>query len=92
MKPHRFDPLSFLLGAVLMVFSVTYLVATEGQIVSGSRLWPATIILVGLTLAAWGAVASFRRKDGAVREGAEPAASVEPLEETPEPPEDGFTS
>jgi len=61
MKPHRFDPLSFSMGAVLLVFAVTYLVAGKGDVVSFERLWPATIILVGLTLAAWGLTASVRR-------------------------------
>jgi hypothetical protein len=78
MKPHRFDPLSFLLGAILMVFAVTYLMATDGEIVSGSKLWPATVILVGVTLAAWGAVASFRRKDVGPSAPTMPAAAPDP--------------
>jgi hypothetical protein len=86
MKPHRFDPLSFLLGAVLMVFAVTYMVATDGHVVSGVRLWPATVIVVGLTLAAWGAVASFRRKGAAVPTPPAAAPELDPTGDEPPDP------
>ena len=81
MKPHRFDPLSFSMGAVLLVFAVTYLVVGKGDVVSFERLWPATIILVGLTLAAWGLTVSVRRNRTEPEIGSLPPA--EPAHDQP---------
>jgi hypothetical protein len=71
MKRYSFDPFSFLFGACFLTIGVSFLLSPSGpRVATPLRLWPAAVLLVGLTLSAW-AVAR------AVRPGAPAAATSE---------------
>jgi hypothetical protein len=61
MKRHRFDPLSFLFGVVFLLVGVTFLFGGGLDQVKPSAFWPATMVVVGLTLAAWVVATALRR-------------------------------
>jgi hypothetical protein len=53
MKRHRFDPLSFLLGALLLVIGLPFLLSGDFPVIRPSRIWPLALIGVGLVLGSW---------------------------------------
>jgi hypothetical protein len=59
-KRHRFDPLSFLFGALFLAVGLMFLLSGEFPEIRPSRIWPAAMIAVGLTLGSW-ALATARR-------------------------------
>jgi hypothetical protein len=76
MKRHRFDPFSFLFGAVFLTVGLT--VATGGSGVDAVRpfrAWPAAVILTGLVLVLWTVSRVVRSGAGEV---AEPVAEGVP--------------
>jgi hypothetical protein len=60
-KRHRFDPLSFLFGIVLLVVSLTFLLSGHFPAIRPSRIWPLALIAVGVTLAIWAIATATRR-------------------------------
>lgn len=71
MKRHRFDPFSFLFGAVFLGVALAFLFGEPGEgSVRPTRLWPAAVAVIGLTLVVWAASRAFRPgslgTDGAV--------------------------
>jgi hypothetical protein len=54
MKRHRFDPFSFLFGAVFVTIGATFLFGASGSgEVRAVHVWPAAIVVVGLALVFW---------------------------------------
>lgn len=99
MKRHRFDPFSFLFGALFFTVGASALFATGAQAMNPGRLWAIATIAAGGTLVMWvtsRAVADplRRRRDeaavetGSVADGAGPSASAEATEPIPAPPND----
>jgi hypothetical protein len=75
MKRHRFDPFSFLFGALFLTIGLT--VATGGSgvdVVRPFRSWPIAVILTGLVLVLWTA-SRVVRSLGA--EGTDPIVDAE---------------
>ena len=60
MKPHRFDPLSFVAGAAFLALGLAFLVAGADAVEASRWLWP--VLLLGLGAA--GLVSALRRDDG----------------------------
>jgi hypothetical protein len=92
MKRHSFDPFSFLFGAVFLMIGVSFLLSPSGpQAGTPIRLWPAAVVLVGLTLSAWAVARAVRlaapaAATGEVAELGEPAGTgpgPEPEAEAP---------
>jgi len=81
MKRHRFDPLSFLLGAALLVVGLPFLLTGDFPVIRPSRIWPLALIGVGLVLGAWALASVFNRTKAAAP--AETIAELPP--EYPEP-------
>jgi hypothetical protein len=76
MKRHRFDPFSFLFGALFLTIGLT--VATGGSGVDAVRpfrSWPTAVILTGLVLVLWTASRVVRSMGGEEAE----AVAVEPV-------------
>ena len=61
MKRHRFDPLSFLLGAALLVVGLPFLLSGDFPVIRPSRIWPLALIGVGLVLGAWALASVLNR-------------------------------
>ena len=89
MKRHRFDPFSFLFGALFVTVGATFLFgSTRVGDVHPARLWPAALAVVGATLALSAAARLLRLAAEAVPdtdEGAPPPDVA--LESEPEPAE-----
>jgi hypothetical protein len=95
MKRHRFDPFSFLFGAVFLTIGLT--VATGGSGVDAVRpfrSWPTAVILTGMVLVVWtvsrvlrpGAAESLAELDQSGSPDRDPLASdTAELDETPPP-------
>ena len=80
MRRHRFDPLSFLLGAALLVVALPFLLSGDFPVIRPSRIWPLALIGVGLVLGAWALASVLSRT--------KTAAPAEALgERSPEYPE-----
>jgi hypothetical protein len=65
MSRHRFDPFSFLFGALFLTVGLT--VATGGSGVDAVRpfrSWPTAVILTGLVLVVWAASRVLRPEAG----------------------------
>jgi hypothetical protein len=75
-KRHRFDPLSFLLGVALLVVSLTFLLSGDFPTIRPSRIWPLTLIAVGVTLAVWAIATATRRMRPSPTAEAENASAV----------------
>jgi len=75
-KRHRFDPLSFLLGVALFVVSLTFLLSGDFPAIRPSRIWPLTLIAVGVTLAVWAVATATRRMRPSPTAEAEDAEAV----------------
>jgi hypothetical protein len=81
MRRHRFDPLSFLLGAALLVVGLPFLLSGDFPVIRPSRIWPLALIGVGLVLGAWALASVLSRTKTAV-----PAETLgERSSEYPEP-------
>jgi hypothetical protein len=61
MRRHRFDPLSFLLGAALLVAGLPFLLSADFPVIRPSRIWPLALIGVGLVLGAWALASVLNR-------------------------------
>jgi hypothetical protein len=61
MKRHRFDPLSFLLGAAVLVVGLPFLLSGDFPVIRPSRIWPLALIGVGLVLGAWALASVLNR-------------------------------
>jgi hypothetical protein len=76
MKRHRFDPFSFLFGAVFLTVGLTVASGGSGvDAVRPFRAWPTAVVLTGLVLVLW--TVSRVVRSGA-REVAEPVADGVP--------------
>jgi lysylphosphatidylglycerol synthetase-like protein (DUF2156 family) len=63
MKRHRFDPFSFLFGALFVVIGATFVFGSSGpQVARPERMWAAATIVVGASILVW-AVARVVRKE-----------------------------
>ena len=79
MRRHRFDPFSFVFGALFVTVGATFLFGgTRVGDVHPVRLWPAAIAVVGITLAISAAARLLRPAEALDGEGAATAAEVEP--------------
>lgn len=98
MKRHRFDPFSFLFGALFFTVGASAIFANGAQAVNPGRLWAIATIAAGGTLVMWVTTRAVadplrRRRDeaavetGAVADGAGPTA--ETTAPIPAPPSDG---
>jgi hypothetical protein len=75
MRRHRFDPFSFLFGALFLVVGITFLFGRSGvEVARPERLWAAAAVVVGASLALW-AVARVVRKDRSVMVAADGGAT-----------------
>jgi hypothetical protein len=61
MRRHRFDPLSFLLGAALLLAGLPFLLSGDFPVIRPSRIWPLALIGVGLVLGAWALASVLNR-------------------------------
>lgn len=54
MKRHRFDPFSFLFGAVFLTVGSTFLFASNGATAADpAAVWPRAVVIIGSTLVVW---------------------------------------
>lgn len=61
MRRHRFDPFSFLFGAIFLTVGLTLASGASGaEAVRPFRPWPAAVIVMGLVLLAWAATRVLR--------------------------------
>ena len=60
MNRHRFDPASFMFGALFLVVGLTFLTGGRTDLGHPVRLWPVTIVVVGLSLAIWAVSRAIR--------------------------------
>jgi hypothetical protein len=61
MKRHRFDPFSFVFGALFLIVGATFMVGGVGiDAVRPVHLWPATIVVIGSSLAIWAVTRAIR--------------------------------
>ncbi len=82
MKRHRFDPFSFVFGALFLVVGATFLFGGSGLTAARPvRMWPAGSIVVGVTLTVWAVARAIRREPMSIEVDTVPAGDVE-LEET----------
>jgi threonine/homoserine/homoserine lactone efflux protein len=98
MKRHRFDPFSFLVGAIF--FSLGISIAADGgsDALRSSHLWPVVIVVLGGALLAWVAIRIVggdgrRATVAAVPEpplGAEPGRVSGPADRPDDGPDDGW--
>jgi hypothetical protein len=78
-KRHRFDPFSFLFGAVFLTVGGSFLFRPNGATAAHpAALWPLAVVIVGSTLVVWAAArtvqgAQLRAASGeAANEGGDP--------------------
>jgi hypothetical protein len=85
MKRHRFDPFSFLFGAVFLTLGCSFLFGASGATaVRPFRAWPAAVVAVGLVLVAWAVARVLRPESGGPHVSSPPtgdAVSAEPSSE-----------
>jgi hypothetical protein len=63
MKRHRFDPFSFLFGALFLVVGGTFLFGGSGlDVARPARMWAAAAVVVGVSLAAWAVMRVVRKE------------------------------
>ena len=83
MRRHRFDPFSFLFGAVFVTVGATFLFGASGSgNVRAVHVWPAVIVVVGAALALW-AISRVLRPEPVLAGGPDrlaPADATERLE------------
>jgi hypothetical protein len=83
LKRHRFDPFSFLFGAIFLSVTISLLLNGDGATAfRPARLWSASLAIIGVGLAGWAiarAIAQIRSRDrvgddprGGDLDGAEP--------------------
>lgn len=76
MKRHRFDPLSFLFGALFLVVGGTFLFGGSGlEVARPERMWATATVVVGVSLAAWAMARAIRREPSATVAGSPGALS-----------------
>jgi hypothetical protein len=65
MKRHRFDPFSFLFGALFLTVGCSFLFGNTGATaVHPFRSWPAAVVVMGLVLVAWAVARAVRPAAG----------------------------
>ncbi len=92
MKRHRFAPFSFVLGAMLLIVGATFLSGGAGiHAARPVRLWPASIVVIGLTLATWAAARAIRKGPSPAVAGvaSDVHAVEEPVQAVETPPIEG---
>ncbi len=89
MRQHRFDPFSFVFGALFLTVGATFLFgrAQVGD-VHAARLWPAALAVIGVTLA-FSAVARVLRPASERVSAADDLTEVLPTEPAEEAPAEG---
>ena len=81
MKRHRFDPFSFVFGALFLVVGATFLFGGSGLTAARPvRMWPAGTIVVGVSLAVWAVARAIRHEPMSIAVDAAPTEGGE-LEE-----------
>jgi hypothetical protein len=61
-KRHRFDPFSFLFGALFLVVGGTFLFGRSGlDVARPERMWAGATAVIGVTLAVWAVSRAIRR-------------------------------
>lgn len=66
MKRHRFDPFSFLFGALFLIVGGTFLFGGSGlEVARPERMWAAATVVVGVALAAWAVARTIRKEPSA---------------------------
>jgi hypothetical protein len=77
-RRHRFDPFSFVFGALFLVVGATFLFGGSGLTAARPvRMWPASTIVVGVSLAVWAVARAIHRDprplavDAVLEEGGE---------------------
>ena len=92
MKRHRFDPFSFLFGAVFVTIGATFLFASPGAgHVQPAHVWPAVIVVVGLSLVVWAVTRALRPEPlpvNALPSSPEVTATIDAIDEAEDPPRD----
>jgi hypothetical protein len=99
-KRHRFDPFSFLFGALFVTVGASAIFAEGAGAVNPGRLWAIATVAAGGTLVAWVVTRSIadplrRREDEAgIETGSdagisEPGVTATDTEPMPVPPSDG---
>lgn len=74
MKRHRFDPFSFVFGALFLVVGATFLFGGSGLTAARPvRMWPVATIVVGGSLAVWAVARAIHREPISVAVEAVPA-------------------
>ena len=74
MKRHRFDPFSFVFGALFLVVGATFLFGGSGLTAARPvRMWPAGTIVVGVSLAVWAVALAIHREPRSLAVEAVPA-------------------
>jgi hypothetical protein len=62
-KRHRFDPFSFVFGALFLVVGATFWFGGSGLTAARPvRMWPAGTIVVGVSLAVWAVARAIHRE------------------------------
>jgi hypothetical protein len=80
MRRHRFDPFSFLFGAVFVTIGATILFGASGSgNVRAVHVWPAVIVVVGAALALW-AIGRVLRPEPALGGGSDRRLGDDPTE------------
>jgi hypothetical protein len=86
MKGHRFDPFSFLFGALFLVVGVTFLFGGSGlDVARPERMWAAATVAVGVTLAVWAVARTIRKEPPSVAPGVDGDVHAEANEVDPIP-------
>ncbi|MEO8423859.1 MAG: hypothetical protein ABI595_08100 [Actinomycetota bacterium] len=63
MKRHRFDPFSFLFGALFLVVGGTFLFGGSGlEVARPERMWAAATVVIGVSLAVWAVARTIRKE------------------------------
>lgn len=78
MKRHRFDPFSFLFGALFLVVGGTFLFGGSGlEVARPERMWVAAAVVVGVSLAVWAVARTIRKEPSATDAGERGGLEVE---------------
>ena len=90
MRRHRFDPFSFLFGALFLVVGGTFLFGGSGlDVARPARMWAAATVVVGVSLAAWAVMRVVHKEPPAptpaVGGGEGIATSPDLFDDDPEP-------
>ena len=86
MKRHRFDPLSFLFGALFLVIGGTFLFGGSGlDVARPERMWAAATVVVGVSLAVWAVARTIRKEPSPATPGVDGDVQGEAIDVDPIP-------